>query len=93
MDPGATYTAVFPLTDNVPTAGLIVHVTAGLLPFDTVAVSVTDPPPFTFALVGDIDTVTAGCSVTAAVAALVGSAALEAETVTVCAAVTIAGAV
>jgi hypothetical protein len=79
----------------VPTEGEMDQFTLVLLDPLTVAFSVADCPPVSDALEGvtEMDTTGVATSDMAALAVLVGSAALEAFTVTVCAEAMVAGAV
>jgi len=79
---GATYIAVFPAVETVPTGGFNDHVTPELVEPMTVAVNFWSWDGANEAVEGVNQTVTGGVRLTVAIADFVRSAALDAITVT-----------
>jgi hypothetical protein len=90
---GAVYTPVLLLIVPAPDVGLIVHVTAVLVVFRTVAEKVCDCPPYSVTAAGVTLTDIEGDRVTVADAYFAVFTWLVAVTVTVCCAVIVEGAV
>ena len=89
---GAVYNPLA-LIDPAPVAGVTAQVTAVFAAFATVAVNCCVPAPYTVGVAGPTDTVIGGESVAVTVPVVTPSAWLLAVIVTICCALTFAGAV